>query len=125
MPGIPREVAEHALRLVLGSKPAKQRLCHFNDERRRAIGEEITKLLAARFIREVLHFDWLANLILVKKKTGKWRMCVDYTGLTKACLKVHFSFTTHRPDSRLHLRMRNPLLSRCLLRLPLDHDERV
>ena len=57
MPSIPREVAEHALRLIPGSKPAKQRLRHFDNERRRAIGEEIAKLLAARFIREVFHSD--------------------------------------------------------------------
>ena len=90
MPGIPREVTEHALRLILGSKPAKQRLCRFDDERRRAIGEEIAKLLAVGFIREVFHSDWLANPVLVKKKTGKWKMCVDYTGLNKACPKDHF-----------------------------------
>ena len=90
MPGIPREVAEHALRLILGSKPAKQRLRRFDDERRMAIGEEVTKLLAAGFIKEVYHSDWLANPVLVKKKTGKWRMCIDYTGLNKACLKDHF-----------------------------------
>ena len=90
MPSIPRDIAEHALCLILGSKPAKQRLCRFDDERCRAIGEEIAKLLAAGFIREVFHFDWLANPILVKKKTRKWRMCVDYTGLNKACPKDHF-----------------------------------
>ena len=90
MPGIPREVTKHALRLVLGSKPAKQRLCRFDDEKRRAIGEEITKLLAIRFIKEVYHSDWLANPVLVKKKNGKWKMCVDYTGLNKACPKDHF-----------------------------------
>ena len=71
MPDIPREVAEHALRLILGSKPAKQRLRCFDDERRRAIGKEIANLLVARFIREVIHSDWLANPILVKKKTEK------------------------------------------------------
>ena len=71
MPGIPWEVAEHALPLILGSKPTKQCLCRFDNERHRAIGEEITKLLAARFIKEVYHSDWLANLVLVKKKTGK------------------------------------------------------
>ena len=71
MPGIPQEVTEHALRLVLGSKPAKQCLHRFDDERRRAIGEEVAKLLAAGFIKEVYHSDWLANPILVKKKTGK------------------------------------------------------
>ena len=44
MLGIPWEVTEHALRLILGSKPAKQCLRHFDDERHRAIGEEIAKL---------------------------------------------------------------------------------
>ena len=90
MPEIPWDVAEHALRLILGLKLAKQRLCRFDDERRRAIGEEIAKLLVAGFIREVFHSDWLANPVLVKKKTGKWRMCVDYTRLNKACPKDHF-----------------------------------
>ena len=90
MPGIPQEVAENALCLALGSKPAKQRLRRFDDERRRAIGEEIAKLLAAGFIREVFHSDWLANPILVRKKTEKWRMCINYTGLNKACPKDHF-----------------------------------
>ena len=71
MPGISQEVAEHTLRLILGSKSAKQRLRHFDDERHGAIGEEIAKLLAAGFIREVFHSDWLANPILVKKKTKK------------------------------------------------------
>ena len=71
MPGIPREVAEHALRRVLGSKPTKQCLRRFDDKRCRAIGEEVAKLLVARFIKEIYHFDWLANPILVKKKIGK------------------------------------------------------
>ena len=57
MLGEPREVTEHALRLVLGSKTTKQRLCCFDNERRRAIGEEIAKLLAAGFIKEVYHSD--------------------------------------------------------------------
>ena len=39
---------------------------------------------------EVYHLDWLANPILVKKKNGKWRMCVDYTDLNKACPKDPF-----------------------------------
>ena len=71
MPGIPWEVAEHALCLIPGSKPTKQHLRCFDDERRRAIGEEVTKLLAARFIKEVYHSDWLANPVLMKKRNGK------------------------------------------------------
>ena len=90
MLGIPREVAEHALCLILGSKPTKQCLCRFDDERRRAVGEEITKLLAARFIREVFHSNWLANPVLVRKKIGKWRMYVDYTDLTRHVQRITF-----------------------------------
>ena len=41
MPGIPREVTEHALHLIPGSKPAKQLLRRFDDERHRAIGEVV------------------------------------------------------------------------------------
>jgi len=77
MPGIPREVTEHSLDIRAGSEPVKQRLLRFDEEKRRAIGEEIHKLLAARFINEVFHPEWLANPVLVKKKNGKWRMCVD------------------------------------------------
>jgi hypothetical protein len=90
MPGIPREVAEHALEIRAGSKPVKQRLRRFDEEKRKVIGEEIHKLLEAGFIKEVHHPEWLANPVLVKKKNGKWRMCVDYTSLNKACPKVPF-----------------------------------
>ena len=62
----------------------------FDDERHRAIGEEIAKLLVAGFIKEVYHSDWLSNLVLVRKKTGQWRMCVDYTSLNKASPKDPF-----------------------------------
>ena len=90
MPGIPREVAEHTLQILLGYKSVKQRLRCFDEEKRRAIGEKIAKLLAAGFIKEVYHPEWLANPVLVRKKSGKWRMCVDYTGLNNACPKDPF-----------------------------------
>ena len=51
MPGIPREVIENALKICPGSKPVKQRLCCFDEGKRRTIGEEIAKLLVARFIK--------------------------------------------------------------------------
>jgi hypothetical protein len=89
-PGIPREVTKHALKIRLGSKPVKQHLRRFNEEKRRAIGEENSSLLVAGFIKKVYHPEWLVNLILVKKKSGKWRMCVDYTSLNKACPKDLF-----------------------------------
>jgi hypothetical protein len=90
MPGIPREVTEHSLDILPHSRAMQQRLRHFDEERRRAIGVELRKLLKAGFIKEVFNPTWLANPILVKKKNGKWRMCVDYTSLNKACPKVPF-----------------------------------
>ena len=65
MSGIPREVAKHALKIRLGSKPVKQHLCRFDEGKRRTINEEISKLLAAGFIKEVYHPEWLANHVLV------------------------------------------------------------
>ena len=65
MPGIPREVAEHTLKIRPGSKPMKQHLCRFDEGKHRAINEEIAKLSVARFIKEVYLLEWLANPILV------------------------------------------------------------
>ena len=90
MPGIPREVVEHSLEIRSGSRPVKQRLRRFEEEKHKIISEEVHKLLAVGFIKEVHHPDWLANPVLVKKKNGKMRMCVDYTSLNKACPKDPF-----------------------------------
>ena len=49
--------------------------------------EETKKLLSAGHIREIQYPEWLANVVLVKKANGKWRMCVDFTDLNKACPK--------------------------------------
>ena len=65
MLGIPREVTEHNLKIRTGSKPVKQRLRRFDEGKHRTIGEEIAKLLAAGFIKEVYHPEWLANPLLV------------------------------------------------------------
>src|SRR6266542_3381244 len=90
MPSVPREVIGHSLNVKEGAKSVKQRLRRFAQDRKEAIRDELTKLMTANFIKEVYHLDWLANPILVKKKNGKWRMCVDYTDLNKACPKDPF-----------------------------------
>ena len=55
MPGVPRELAEHTLNVDPKYKPVKQFLRRFNEERRKAIGEEVARLLAAIFIIEIFH----------------------------------------------------------------------
>jgi hypothetical protein len=59
----------------------------FNQEKRRAMDEELSRLLVAGFVKEVWHPFWIANPVLVPKKNRKWRMCVDYTSLNKVCPK--------------------------------------
>ena len=56
----------------------------FAPERNKAITEEVEKILIAGFIREVYYPKWLANVVMVKKSNGKWRMCVDFTDLNNA-----------------------------------------
>ena len=88
---VPKELAEHKLNINPEVKPKKQRLRRFTQDRKDAIKKELTKLLAAGFIKEVIHPTWLANPVLMpKKNTGEWRMCVDYTDLNKHCPKDHF-----------------------------------
>jgi hypothetical protein len=51
---------------------------------------EVHHLLEARFIEPIAYPTWLANLVMVQKKSGKWRMCIDFTSLNKACPKDNF-----------------------------------
>jgi hypothetical protein len=71
MTGVPRELAEHALQIIPGSKLVRQAMRRFGDEKRRAIAKEISKLLKAGFIKEVIHTKWVANPVLVPKKKHK------------------------------------------------------
>ena len=50
----------------------------------------MTRLKQVEAIKEVFYLEWLANIVVVKKKSGKWRVCVDFRDLNKACLKDPF-----------------------------------
>ncbi|XP_059436572.1 uncharacterized protein LOC132169571 [Corylus avellana] len=90
MLGISPEDILHQLIVDPSVKPVKQKRRKFAPEWNMAIVEEVEKLLRARFIEEVNYPDWLAKVVLVKKSNGKWRMCVDFTDLNKACPKDCF-----------------------------------
>ena len=70
MPGVPRELIEHSLNVDKDAKPRRQRLRRFAQDRKEAIRKELTKLLAAGFIKEVYYPYWLKNLVLVPKKNN-------------------------------------------------------
>ena len=81
----------HPLHRLAIAKMVHQPLRRFAEDRWKAIGDRIAELLAAGFITEVYHPDWLANPVLVLKKDKTWRMCIDYTSLNKACPKDPFT----------------------------------
>jgi len=87
MPGIDPDFLCHRLAMDPQVRPVRQKRRKFNEERRQVIHEETHKLLDAGHIREIQYPEWLVNVVLVKKSNGKWRMCVDFTNLNKACPK--------------------------------------
>ena len=87
MPGIDLNVITHRLNVHPSSKPIRQKKRVFAPERDNAIKEEVQKLTTAQLIQEVYYPDWLANVVIVNKANGKWRMCVDFINLNKVCPK--------------------------------------
>ncbi|RLN30671.1 prpol [Panicum miliaceum] len=85
--GVSRDVMEHVLKVDSKHKPIKQRLRTMSEESNKAAQAEVQKLLDVGVIREVQFSEWLANVVMVKKKNGKWRICIDFTNLNKACPK--------------------------------------
>jgi hypothetical protein len=63
-----------------------------SDDKVVAVKSEVRRLLDAIVIYEVMYPKWLANTVPVKKKNGKWRMCIDFTDLNKATPKDNYSF---------------------------------
>jgi len=78
-------VASHKLSIYKEARYVSQKKCRLGEERRLAAKAEANKLLNAGFIEEAQYTTWLSNVVLLKKANGKWRMCVDYTDLNKAC----------------------------------------
>ena len=99
----------HKLNVSSAFPPVRQKKRVFAPERDRAIAKEVCKLQEASFIREVYYPNWLANVVIVKKASRKWRMCVDFTDLNKACPKD--SYPLPRVDVLVDSTAKHQLLS--------------
>jgi hypothetical protein len=109
MPGIDPSIIVHKLNVDPNHRPVKQKRRTFAVEQNQVVAKEVEKLLKAGFIWEVDYPEWLSNVVLVKKSNGKWRMCVDFTDLNKACPKD--SFPLPRIDLLVDSTSRHKLLS--------------
>jgi hypothetical protein len=92
MPGVARELVEHALNVDPKARPVKQPLRRFDEPKRKAIAAELHRLKNAGFIREIKTSTWVSNPVIVpKKNTNVRHVCVNYTSLNKYCPKDPFS----------------------------------
>ena len=89
-PGLNPEFICHHLNVDPSATPKKQSPRRPSNEHIEAIKTEVVKLKQAGAIKEIFYPQWLANTVVVKKKTGKWRVCVDFTNLNKASPKDPF-----------------------------------
>jgi hypothetical protein len=88
--GVNRDAIEHSLNVDPSFRQRKQRLQKMSEDKDEGARNEVKRLLSAGVIREVKYPEWLANTIMVKKVNGKWKMCIDFTDLNKACPKDEF-----------------------------------
>ena len=83
-------LVSHKLNVIATAKLVRQKVRRFHPDRHQIIQTEVDNLLSVSFIREVKYPEWLANVVVIQKKGGKWRVCVDYMDLNEACLKNIF-----------------------------------
>jgi hypothetical protein len=84
MPGVPRELVEHALNVDPKARPIKQPLRRFDEPKCKAIASELHRLENAGFIREIKTSTWVSNPVIVPNKNTYVRdVYVDYTSLNK------------------------------------------
>lgn len=85
MTRIDLEIAVHRLQVDPDYPLVKQKRRKFAPKQNKVVNEEFQKLLDICSVCEVYYPDWLANVVVVRKKNGKWRVCIDFTNLNKAC----------------------------------------
>jgi hypothetical protein len=81
MPGLDRSIIEHQLLLKKGFRPFQQRARQMRTEVLEEVKKEIEKMLEAGFIRPCRYDEWISSIVLVQKKDGRWRVCVDFRNL--------------------------------------------
>jgi len=90
MPGLDLDIVQHKLPLKPECPPIKQKLRRMKPEVSLKIKDEVEKQFNAGFLAVATYPQWVANVVLVLKKDGKVRMCVDYRDLNCVSPKDDF-----------------------------------
>ena len=92
MQGIHPETCTHHIYSDDNMRPLRQPQLRMNPMLKEVVKEELQKILKVGFIYPISNSQWVSPLVVVPKKNGKWRICVDYRELNKATLRYHFPF---------------------------------
>ena len=107
--GVDPNIIYHHLNVNSSITPRKQPPRRFSKEHSDVVKEEVVKLKCARAIKDVFYPEWLTNTVVVKKKNEKWRVCVNFTDLNKACPKDPFPIA--RIDQSVDATVGHPQMS--------------
>lgn len=90
MKGIDHHLCTHHIYIEKDARPVRQPQRILNHHLKDVVKAELQKLLDVNFIYPIFDSKWVSPLVVVPKKNGKWRICVDYTKVNKATQKDHF-----------------------------------
>jgi len=90
MKGIDPQLCTHHIYIEKDARPVRQPQRRLNPHLKDIVKVELQKLLDVNFIYPISDSKWVSPLVVVPKKNGKWRICVDYRELNKATQKDHF-----------------------------------
>ena len=90
MKGIDPKTWIHHIYIEENSRPVRQPQRRMNPNLKEIVKYELHKLLNVNFIYAISNNQWVSSLVIVPKKNGKWRVCIDYREFNKATLKYHF-----------------------------------
>ena len=81
VPGVDLEFIVHKFNIDPSFPPKKQKPRRSAREHVEVVKSEVQRLKEVGAIKEIYFSEWLANTVVVKKKNGKWKVCVDFTDL--------------------------------------------
>jgi hypothetical protein len=84
------DVIQHTIPLKEDTKPFRQKLRKINPKLAPLVQKELQKMLAAGIIAPTRHSSWCSNLVVVRKKNGGIRLCIDFRNLNLACIKDNY-----------------------------------